>query len=69
MREFVRQTGVTFPVGFELGPGGYGRFAGAGGISPFPLDVVIDADDRIAYVSAEYDSDAVRRVIEDLLSR
>jgi hypothetical protein len=36
-------------------------------ISPFPLDVVIDREGRIAYISREYDADALRQVIEQLL--
>jgi hypothetical protein len=68
VRDFVKQTGVTFPVGFETDPAkGYDQLKPAAGISPFPVDVIIGPDDRIAYLKAEYDPEAMNRTIEALL--
>ena len=65
---FARQTGVTFPVGFDKGVS-YKSFATGDAISPFPLDVVIDRSGRIAYASREYDPDALAEVIGKLLAK
>lgn len=64
---FVAQTGVTFPVGRDLS-GSYGVFRGGATISPFPLDVVVDRGGRIAYVSRQFDPEALRAAVEPLLA-
>ena len=65
--QFVKQTGVTFPVGWDDN-GSYRRLKLDNGISPFPLDVIIDRDGTIAYVAAEYDAQSMRAVIEGLVA-
>lgn len=62
---FIAQTGVTFPVvrdhdqvkAYDTGLA----------ISPFPVDVVIDRDGVIRYVSAGYDADTLLAVVQSLL--
>lgn len=65
LQRFVDQTQVTFPVGLDR-IGSYGRFPRSGSISPFPLDVVVDREGRIAYVSREYDAEALEEVVNRL---
>ncbi len=36
--------------------------------APFPLDVIVDQQGIVRYVAAEYDPDAMRAVIEELLA-
>ena len=38
-----------------------------GGLSPFPLDYIIDQQGRIAYINTEYDPDAMTAIIDELL--
>lgn len=69
VRGFISQTGVTFDVVRDTG-NGYGRFRNALAeppISPFPLDVVIDAEGRLVSVRGEYDPEALRGDILPLL--
>jgi len=67
VRDFIEQTGVTFPVGWDDN-GSYRRFRPPSGISPFPLDVVIDREGRIVYLSGEFDSEAMQRAVEQVLA-
>jgi peroxiredoxin len=67
VQAFVDQTGITFDVGWDRSQS-YRSFLGGGpGISPFPLDVIIGPDAKIAYLSREYDIAAMREVVENLL--
>ena len=68
VQAFVDQTGVTFPVGWDA-TGSYFDFPNEGAISPFPLDVVVDREGRIAYISREYDAEALRQVVEQLAAQ
>ncbi len=70
VRNFIRQTGITFPVAFDH-KGSYKEFRSLGGkgLAPFPLDVIIDQQGRIAYVSRKYEAKRMRRVIERLLKQ
>ncbi len=36
-------------------------------ISPFPLDVIIGPDGRIAYIAREYEPDEIRTVLDSLV--
>ncbi len=68
MRTFQEQTGATFPIGWAI-DNSYSTFRRGSGasISPFPLDVIIDQDGRIAYLSAEYEPALMQAVVESLL--
>jgi len=67
VRQFVAQTGVTFPIAWDAGSYNVFRGGAGQGISPYPLDVVIDPDGRIAYLSREFDSATIQAVIEAVL--
>jgi peroxiredoxin len=66
IQDFIDQTGVTFPIGFDV-EGTYDAFRVGDCLSPFPLDVIIAPDGTVAYLSCEYDGDAMRAVIDGLL--
>ncbi len=68
IQQFVQQTGVTFPMLWDQGTYGGFRSAGGGGVSPFPLDVLIRKDGTIAYVNHEYDASALQTLVQNLLS-
>jgi hypothetical protein len=69
VQRFTENLGVTYPVGLEQ-TGNYVAFAeNFRGANPFPIDVIVDRDGRIAYVAREYDPDAMSAVIEKLLTR
>ena len=40
-----------------------------GAISPFPLDVVVDRDGRIAYINREYDATELVSLVKGLVSQ
>ncbi len=69
VRDFVRQTGVNFEVlrDTDFGYGTFRRAMQEPSVSPFPLDVVIDADGRLISVRGEYDPEALRREIQAAL--
>ena len=69
VRNFIRQTGITFPVAFDH-KGSYKLFRGLGGagLAPFPLDVIISADGRIVHVSRKFEPKRMQTVIERLLA-
>jgi hypothetical protein len=66
LTRFVEQTMVTFPVGWDETQS-HLRYPRSDAISPFPLDVVVDRDGNIAYLSREFDPAAMRAVVERLL--
>jgi len=48
---FVAQTGATFPIGYDQSGSYDALVAGAPGISPYPLDVIIDKAGKVAFLS------------------
>ncbi|MCG8419005.1 MAG: hypothetical protein MJE77_13795 [Proteobacteria bacterium] len=69
VEQFREQTGASFPLGFDF-QGSYARFRRGGGeaISPFPLDVIIDSQGVVRYVSREYEASAIGAVLDSVLS-
>ena len=65
---FAEQTQITFPIGLDPSKS-YRSFPQNGSISPFPLDVVVDAEGKIAYISRTYNARALTSVIESLLAK
>jgi hypothetical protein len=64
---FVRDFNVDFPV-LLGGRAIYGSYASPWTpVSPFPLDCVIDAQGRVAYLNNQYDPDGIVAVIDSLL--
>ena len=66
IQNFIDQTGVTFPVGFDT-TSSYNLYPRLDAISPFPLDVVIGRDGNVAYVSREYDAAALLSAVQQAL--
>ena len=66
---FVGKLGISYPAGLEQTETYRTITENFAGTNPFPVDVVIDRDGRIAYIAREYDPDAMGRVIERLLAR
>lgn len=66
MERFVEQTNVTFPVGRELSDS-LGQYRVGRQISPLPIDTIIDGDGVIRYLNFQFDEEAMRAAIEDVL--
>ena len=60
---FVEQTGVSFPVVYDEG---YliSQVNFPSSLSPFPRQILIDADGRIAYVASEHSETDLRSAVE-----
>ena len=67
IQAFADQTQITFPVGTELSTSYLELRQSVTSISPYPLDVIIDPDGNIAYVSGEYDPDAMVEIMNALV--
>lgn len=66
LKTFVSQTGITFPI--LIGTGGlYRKYQLSETISPFPLDVIIDKQGKIAYIAGKFDAAAMEQVVQRLL--
>ncbi len=61
IRLFIEQSNVTFPVVMDEQQAQ--TYAAGLGISPFPVDVVVDREGVIRYISTEYDPDALREAV------
>jgi hypothetical protein len=62
---FVEETGVDFPVFRDLA-GTYNEYDQVGSSAPFPLDVVIDKNGIVRYVSTRYEPDVIEELILEL---
>ena len=63
LRDFIDQTGITFPVLTDE-PSGYYLL---GGLSPYPRDYIIDAEGIVQYADTEYRPTEMSAIIERLL--
>jgi len=63
LRDFIDQTGITFPV-IMGNPDGYTIL---GGLSPFPRDYIIDPDGIVQYAATEYRPTEISAIIERYL--
>jgi hypothetical protein len=68
VNQFIDQTGITFPVGWDAS-GSYFAYAGGESVSPFPLDVVVDRNGIVAYVNRQYDPEGLKQVVEQLAAQ
>jgi hypothetical protein len=71
VRNFVANLHTSFPIGHEdPGTRTYAalneRFKGA---NPFPVDVVVNQEGKIAYIAREYDPDGITAAIDELLEQ
>ncbi len=67
VEQFISQTGITFPVAFDAASYNQFRSVGGAGLSPFPLDVIVGPDGRVAYLSRQYSPTQMQTVIQGLL--
>ena len=67
VERFISQTGITFPVGLDA-TNSHTQFRAGPRLSPFPIDVLLDAEGRIQLLSFEYDAEALDAAIETLLA-
>ena len=66
--QYVDNLRVTFPLGLEQTRTYAALTRNFAGLNPFPVDVVVGKDGRIAYIAREYDPDAMVEIIEKLLA-
>lgn len=68
VQQFCENLGVTYDVGLEQSQTYESITQNFEGLNPFPVDVIIDRNGTIAYISREYDPDAMTEIIEELLA-
>ena len=69
VQKFTEHLGVTYPIGLEE-TANYVKFAqNYRGANPFPIDIIVDRDGKIAYIAREYDPSGMAAVIDRLLER
>ena len=69
LRRFVAQFDLTFPVLLDdIGYRGALRGSGGEALSPFPFQVLIDRDGRIAYIKRQHDMDALDAAVGRVLA-
>ena len=66
VENFVETFGITFPVLLDETGEVYFTYTNSG-LSPFPLDYVIDQDGVIRYIATEYNPEDIIQVVEELL--
>jgi hypothetical protein len=62
---------VTYPIGLETpSHPNYVQYSHAfKGINPFPVDIIVSKDGKIAYIAREYDPVSMAKVIEAELAK
>lgn len=63
---FLDATGATFPILIDTADT-YSEYDNVGAISPYPIDLVIDADGTIVYLARTYEPAALRAAVESVL--
>ncbi len=63
---FVQSFGMTYPILKEVNGAVYNTYSIIG-ISPFPLDAIIDQNGVMRYLNSEYDPQFMLRIINGLL--
>jgi peroxiredoxin len=67
--QYAENIRVTFPLGLEKTRTYAALTQNFAGLNPFPVDVVVGKDGRIAYIAREYDPDALVEIIDKLLAK
>ena len=68
LETFVASTGVTFPVLVDT-ESTYEQYQSDADVyAPYPIDVVVDADGTIVYLSRTYEPDALAAAVESVLA-
>ncbi len=69
VEEYVNHLRLSYRLGIEQS-GTYKRLTqNFAGTNPFPVDIIVGRDGRIAYIAREYDPDAMTEVIERWLAK
>jgi len=69
VQRYTQNLRVTYPLGVET-TANYVPFTRSfKGLNPFPVDIVVGKDGKIAYVGREYDPDQLTAVIEAELAK
>jgi len=70
VQRFVEDLGTTYPIGLEdESTKTYEAFVkNYKGANPFPVDVVVGRDGKIAYISREYDPEGLTAAVEAALA-
>lgn len=69
VQKFSQNLKVTYPIGLETSAN-YVPFTQAfKGLNPFPVDIVVGKDGKIAYIAREYDPDGLAAAIEAELTK
>jgi peroxiredoxin len=67
--QYVNHLRLSYRLGLEQS-GTYRQVTqNFAGTNPFPVDIIVGRDGRIAYIAREYDPDAMTEVIERLLAK
>ena len=71
VQAFTKHSGATYPIGLESPdtPTYKGFTANFKGLNPYPVDVVVGRDGKVAYVGREYDPATLQAVIEAELAK
>ncbi|RMF60299.1 MAG: T9SS C-terminal target domain-containing protein [Calditrichaeota bacterium] len=67
IQEFIETFGITYPVLLDTDGSVWVTYK-VQGISPFPLDCIIDQNGIIRYLHSEYDPQVMLDVLDDILS-
>lgn len=68
---FTASSGATYPIGLESTdtPTYKALVQNFKGLNPYPVDVVVGKDGRIAYVAREYDPEGLLAAVEAELAK
>lgn len=71
VKAFVAHSGATYPIGLESPetPTYKGFTQNFKGLNPYPVDLVVGKDGKVAYVSREFDPGAMQQAIEAELAK
>ncbi|HKY39936.1 MAG TPA: redoxin family protein [Polyangiaceae bacterium] len=69
VEDYCQNLRLSFPIGLEIEKTTYqGITENFAGLNPFPVDVLIGKDGKVAYIAREYDPDAMTEIVERLLA-
>lgn len=68
VEDFVRNLGVTYPVGIEQSETYEAVTQNYEGLNPFPVTLLVDRSGIIRFIAREYDGDTLTQKVEELLA-
>lgn len=69
VQRYTSNLQVTYPIGIEVTKNYVALTQAFQGLNPFPVDVVVGKDGRIAYIAREYDMAGLTAAIEAELAK